>query len=398
MISPEEAWRRIEPWATTRGVLRVDRRASAGRVLAAPLAATGDLPSADLSALDGFALSGEVAVGDVLECGATLAAGAAPGARLRPGTALRIWTGAPVPEGADRVVAIEDCETPSTDSVRILSPPPAGNAVRRRGEVARENQELLASGAWISAAALALAASQGLDEIEVFRPPTVALLATGDEIVAPDRLPSPAGARDSHTDFLLASGRQLGLEFESLGVAPDNQEELASRLAPAIQHNDLVLVCGGVSMGGADHAPRVFEHLGVQRIFHGVAVQPGKPLWFGRSDRTLVFGLPGNPASVMVAFRLFVRPALERILGRDARFWSDARSIELVTALGAGRGRDRFVPAVVEGEGSAARARPLPVAGSHDLVAFARAELLLRVRAGDPARPAGADVEAITFS
>ncbi len=397
MIAPEEAWRRItstlEPLATE----RVERSAAVGRALAAPVAATGDLPAVDVSALDGFALAGPVDAGGTLPVAARLAAGATPGLRLAPGTAVEIWTGAPVPAGCDRVVAVEETTPAGPDRIRVLRPPPAGNAVRRAAEIARCGAVLLAAGERLTPAALALLAGQGIGAVDVRRRPCVAVLVTGDEVVEPGRLPPPGSLRDSHTDFLLAAVAAAGADARPLGIAPDEPAALDVRLAPALDTFDVVLTCGGVSMGGADHVPGALRRLGCAELFHGVAMQPGKPLLAARRGATLIFGLPGNPGSVMTTFRLLVRPALERLAGHPAEFWKGAFEIRLAAALGAGRTRDRFVPARFAPESGPALARPLPVAGSHDQLAFARAELLLRVRAGEPERPAGAAVEAIEF-
>jgi molybdopterin molybdotransferase len=150
-------------------------------------------------------------------------------------------------------------------------------------------------------------------------------------------------------------------------------------------------------MGGRDHSETAFRALGVTIELDGVAVQPGKPLVFGHRGERLIFGLPGNPASVMVAFRLFVEPALDRLCGRHRAFWRDARPVALAAPVGAGKKRDRFVPARLELTDAGARARPLGVRGSHDLITFGVADLLFRVRAGDPPRVAGDLVEAIDW-
>jgi molybdopterin molybdotransferase len=395
MLACEEAWGRIEPATAPRGRERLARAAALGRVLAGPLVATADLPAADVSALDGFALAGPVAPGTVLPVVATAAAGAPPAAPLAAGSVVEIWTGALLPPGADRVIGVEQTARTGDGRIRILEPPPAGHAVRLGGEVARAGAELAAAGTPLTPATLALAASQGCADLEVYRAPRVAFLVTGDEVLAPDSVPAPGQLRDSHTDFLLAAGRRLGLAFEALGRSPDDPARLGARLAGALDGADVLLTCGGVSMGGADHLRAVLEGLGCEIALHGVAMQPGKPLLVARRGETLVFGLPGNPASVMVAYRVFVRPALERMLGRAAAFWSDAVEVRLAGPLPAGRGRDRFLPARRAGPGAA---RPLEARGSHDLLAFGLADLLVRARPGDPERQAGAGAEAIDFS
>jgi molybdopterin molybdotransferase len=398
VIPPERAWQAIEARLEPLDAERVERRAALRRVLASGLVATTEVPAADVSALDGFAYAGELGHGARLAVSVTIVAGDPPGARLEAGTAARIWTGAPVPQGADRVVGIEHTESDSDDEVAILRPVAAGAAVRRRAEILAVGAPLLAAGSRLGPAAIGLLASQGVAHVEVVRAPRVGVLATGDEVVAAEREPAPGQLRDSHTDYLLAAGRRLGLDFVALGIAGDEQGELVERIGRALDELDVVLVCGGVSMGGRDRTEAAFDELGVEVDFDAVAVQPGKPLVFGHRGRRLLFGLPGNPGSVMVAFRLFVRPALDRLAGGDAAFWSDARTLPLAAPLAAGKPRDRFVPAKLErAAGAAPAARPLGVRGSHDLATFASADLLRRVRAGQPARAAGEPVEAIEW-
>ncbi|HSM12685.1 MAG TPA: gephyrin-like molybdotransferase Glp [Thermoanaerobaculia bacterium] len=399
MISPDALWSLIAARCRPGPVVASARREALGRFLAEPVRARCDLPPVDVSALDGYALAGEVAAGAELPVAGTVAAGDPPTARLAPGAAWRIWTGAPVPAGADRVVAIERTEPVAGERVRVLESPKAAAAIRRRGEVVRTGDSLLETGTLLGPSALALAASQGVEELAVFRPPRVAVLATGDEVVPASAEPLPGGLRDSHSDYLLAAGRALGLELEPLGIAPDDPVELAARLGPALERCDVVVTCGGVSMGGEDHLPGVLRALGCRIEAHGVAVQPGKPLLFGSRGEVLVFGLPGNPASVMVGFRLFVRPALRRLLGSPgAAFWDEAFEVVTEAHLRAGGGRDRFLPALALPWAGPPRARPLSARGSHDLAAFARADLLLRVRAEDPAAEPGARVEAIDWT
>lgn len=396
MLTVEQAWARLEPWLAPLPSQPLSRREALGARLAEPLVARADLPPADVSALDGFAFAGDRPQGARLPVAFTVAAGDPPGALLPPGAAARIMTGAPLPAGADRVVAVE-ATAPHGDSVVLAGPvPAAGAAVRRRGEVIRAGAELAAAGLRLGPAALALVASQGYAEVPVHRPPRVAVLATGDEVVPPDLEPGLGRLRDSHTDFLLAAGRRLGLAFASLGVAPDEPERLAERVAAGLEY-DLLLTCGGVSAGAFDYLEGVFARLGCATLFDAVAMQPGKPLVAARRGRALVLGLPGNPTSAIVAFALFAAPALDRLRGGDAGCWSGAFPVELAAPLAGARERDRFLPAARVAGAGPPRALPIANAGSHDLASFARADLLLRVRAGEAPRPVGAAVEAIAL-
>jgi molybdopterin molybdotransferase len=244
--------------------------------------------------------------------------------------------------------------------------------------------------------ALALAATHGWADLAVHRLPTVAVLATGDEVVPPESEPGPGQLRDSHTDFLLAAGASLGLRFTSLGIAPDRRDALAERLREGLAAADVLLVCGGVSMGELDLVEGVLEELGCRRHVDAVAIQPGKPLVFATHPGGAVFGLPGNPASVLVDFWLFVRPALARLAGREASWWHPTLPATLALPLPAAGGRDRFLAAQVSW-GAAPDGGPLVRAvaarGSHDLAAYASGTALLRIRAGAAAAPAGARCE-----
>ncbi|HEX9800407.1 MAG TPA: gephyrin-like molybdotransferase Glp [Thermoanaerobaculia bacterium] len=401
MLGPEAAWELIAGRVAALGAEICPRREALGRILAEDLLATTEVPPADVSAMDGYALAGELAAGSRLPVFGTVAAGDRPGAVLAAGTALRIWTGAPMPAGADRVVPVESTGEIAgpPPAVEIRAPVAAGAHIRRRGEILRRGEPLLSRGTRLGPAALALLASQGLAAVAIGRRPRLALLATGDEVVPPEREPAPGQLRDSHTDYLLAAARRLDLAATALGIARDDPGELVATIAAALDAHDVVLVCGGVSMGGRDHTETALARLGAEIVFDGVAVQPGKPLVFATRGERLLFGLPGNPASVMVSFRLFVRPALERLAGADARFWGDARAVELAAPLAGGKGRDRFVPARRRGlvGGGRELVEPLGVRGSHDLATFGLADRLLRVPPGAPAREAGELAEAIDW-
>jgi len=384
-IRPEEAWRRLEPFLAPLPGEVVARRRSWRRVLAAPLDARTDVPAHDVAAMDGYAVG--PAPQPTLPVAATIAAGDAPGFELHPRTAVRIMTGAPVPEGADRVVPVELTDG-GTERVVLRDGTPSGAHIRRRGEVVRAGQPLLATGTVVTPGALATLATHGIPMVLVHRQPTVAVVTTGNEVVPPGVEPRSGQLRDSHTDFLLAAGRGLGLEFDSLGISADDPAVLAERISSGMR-SDVLIVGGGVSMGAFDWVASVLERTGCELLFHNVAMQPGKPLLAARHAGGLVFGLPGNPNSVMATFSLFVRPALRRLLGYDDGFWRCATQGVLAGALPGAAARDRFLPArLVAGDGPA-RLAPIAVRGSHDMNAFAAAQALIRIPAGSAPKAAG---------
>lgn len=398
MIDPREAWSRLLPHLPALPTEAIGRRAAAGRVLAEDLTATVDVPPCDVSAMDGYALSGAIRPGDHLPLAGVIAAGDAPGFELRPGTAARIMTGAPVPTAADRVLPVEQTASEATregaETIRLDADPGPGANIRLRGEVLRTGAPLLATGTLLTPGAVSLLATHGVEEVAVHRAPRVAVLTTGDEVVPPEVEPRPGQLRDSNTDFLLAAGASLGLTFRSLGIAPDRKEDLSRRVERGLDA-DMLLLCGGVSMGEFDFVEDVVQSLGYRLLFDAVAIQPGKPLVAAVPEqaedptrRALVLGLPGNPGSVMVCFWLFVRPALRRMLGSEDGYWHGALTGELAAPLPGAKARDRFLAAGARFENGRLKVTPHPPHGSHDLAAYAHGAALVRVPAlAEPATP-----------
>ncbi len=398
MLSPEEAWAAIAAEARTLEVERVSRADAVGRVLAAGLTATVDVPAHDVSAMDGFALGADVEPGAVLPVTGIVAAGDPPGAELRSGAAMRIMTGAPTPAGADRVVPIEQTEFEAADetgaarTVRIVAPVPANRHIRRQAEVTATGGPLLAAGEMLTPGGAGLLATHGIHEAPVHRRPTVATLSTGDEVVPAETEPGPGQIRDSHRDFLRAALSQLGIEAVALGIARDDPAELQAKVECGLD-SDVLLISGGVSMGEFDFVEHVLGDagLGCRILFDTVAIQPGKPLVAARHDRGWVFGLPGNPASAMVTYWLLVRPLLRRLTGAEDGYWQGALRARLEGDLPGAKWRDRFLPCRLRVESGMVLADPRPPLGSHDLVAYGAGAGLVRVSkysepaaAGDP--------------
>jgi molybdopterin molybdotransferase len=254
---------------------------------------------------------------------------------------------------------------------------------------------LLDRGQLLGPGALALLASHGVDEIEAHGRPSLASITTGNEVVAPSREPGAGQIRDSHTDFLLAATSQLGLSLEPLGIAPDEPSALR-RLVAAGLRRDVLLLSGGVSMGEFDLVEGVLGEHGCEALFDAVAIQPGKPMVAAVHPGGWVFALPGNPASAMVCFWLFVRPALRRMLGFDDGFWRGALPATAAAPLPAAKGRDLFLPGEVGLDARAGiRVRVVEPQGSHDVAAYARGTVLVRVPKGTPEQPAGSRCEVL---
>jgi molybdenum cofactor synthesis domain-containing protein len=264
----------------------------------------------------------------------TLTAGHATDQVIGAGQALRIMTGAPLPAGADAVVLLERTQsTDSTVTVQIVVSP--GTSVRTTGEDVRPGDLIVASGTILTPSHLALLASVGVDRVTTFRKPRVGVLSTGDELVNNGAL-GPGKIRNANGPALRGLVRELGFESVDLGVVTDDEDELTEAIERAVATCDAVVTTGGVSVGDADNVRVALEHLGAARWMQ-VALKPAKPLAFAVVRDVPVFGLPGNPASAIVSFELFVRPALLRLAGRN-----DTNRLEvLATAVeGLPRARD----------------------------------------------------------
>lgn len=396
MLTPEGAWSAIESQLEPLPIELASRLRAAGRTLASSLTATVDMPQADVSAMDGYVCRGEVAAGETLPVVATAAAGAPLDIKLQPGTAAKIMTGAVVPRGGDRVIPVELTDA-GDEAVVFHRAPEPGAHIRRQGEVVNEGRELMPAGSLLTPGAISLLASHGFDEVWVHSVPTVAVMTTGDEVVPPETEPAPGQLRDSNTSFLLSAGRVSGLEFRSLGIASDRIDSLRRRIAEGLE-SDVLLLCGGVSMGEFDLVENVLAELGCTQLFDRVAIQPGKPVVAARHAGGWVFGLPGNPASVMVTYWLFVKPLLDRLQGLPGGFWHGALRARLAESLPGSKGRDRFLPAAVEFVDGEIQATPFPPEGSHDVVSYGRGTALVRIRPNTRPAKAGEPCEVLPLA
>ncbi len=392
-ILPADAWLLLERSLRPLGTETVARRDALDRILASGLGATVEVPPCDVSAMDGYAVAEPLPSGAVLPVAGTLAAGEAPGYRLEPGTAVRIMTGAPVPAAAWTVVPVEETDGGS-ETVTFHGTARGDAHIRRQGEVTTTGRLILAAGSRLTPQALALLATHGHDQVEVYRRPSVATLSTGDEVVPPEAVPAPGQLRDSHTDFLVGAGRSFGLEFEPLGIARDDPAELAAHLRRGLER-DLLLVTGGVSKGEFDYVESSLAACGCRPLFDAVAIQPGKPLVAMEHDAGWVFGLPGNPASAMVCFWLFVKPFLNRLMGVPDAYWRGALAGTLAGPLPGAKARDKFLAASLEARGGRLLVTPHPPKGSHDVGAYAHGSGLVRIPAHAKPAPAGEACEVL---
>jgi molybdopterin molybdotransferase len=307
----------------------VPMQAALGRVLAENVNSLVDVPPLDNTSMDGYAVrtADTQNPGSILKIAQRIPAGSV-GSELQAGTAARIFTGAPVPLGADAVVMQEDCSTPdgSTDQVQVNAVPVAGQWIRRRGEDLRTGKTALTADTFLRPQELGVAASAGLTHLNVKRRVKVAAFFTGDELSLPGEPLKPGGIYNSNRDTLLACLKSLGCDATDLGIVPDRLDATRAALRKASKDHDLIITSGGVSVGEEDHIKPAVTAEGRLDLWQ-IAIKPGKPLAFGavrKSDQATdgeawFIGLPGNPVSSFVTFLLFVRPFILKLQGREAK-------------------------------------------------------------------------------
>jgi molybdopterin molybdotransferase len=284
------------------------------RILAREIEAQGDVPPFPSSAMDGYAVQ-VVAQGTELKVVGESRAGAPSSQPLAAGEAIRISTGAAVPAGAQAVLRQEDADERGEGVLHALTDVEAGENIRPAGEVMRTGERVLERGTMLGPAELAAAVSAGAAQVTVGRRPGVSVLATGDELREPGEPLGPGQIHNSNGPMLSGLVAHAGAIARGSATLPDSAQETEDGLRAALQDAEVVIVAGGVSVGPHDHVKPALARLGVEERFWGVALQPGKPTWFGTLEDRLVFGLPGNPVSAAVTFALFVAPALAALQG-----------------------------------------------------------------------------------
>lgn len=361
------------------GTEKIDLLQSLGRVLAQEVRSNRDHPPCDISAMDGYALRA-ADLGNVpaqLAIVADIKAGDLPTLTVQAGQCVRIMTGAPIPQGADTVIRVEDTQAVAADTVQINISAQAGNDIRRRAENLRTHDVVLTAGTEITPGVLGILAMVKAATVEVQRRPTVAILSSGDEL---EGLHDPFDANkipDANGYALMAQVQALGMQPVLLGIARDDPLDLRAKLEQGLQY-DVLLVSGGTSVGVHDFVRPTLEQLGVHMHFWRVQMRPGHPAAFGTATNCKVFCLPGNPVASMVSFEQVVAPALRNMLGH-ARLYRRTVQARLTQPLKHRPDNLEFVRVVLSRDEQGYLATPTGSQSSGVLLSMARADALLVV-------------------
>src|SRR5215217_1127060 len=399
MISVAEAIEIVKQQTHVLETERVRLDEVSGRVLAEDVVADSDLPPFDRSQMDGYAVRAEdVRTAPVrLRIVGESAAGKGWHQELAEGQAVRIMTGAPVPAGADSVQQVElTHELKDGSVVELLETVEAGKSIVKRGAEIQAGEIVLSAGAKINAAMMAVLAAFGYANVQVFRKPRVAILATGTELVAVDQKPGQDQIRDSNNYSISAYAELAGAVVERMPLTGDETSLLRHQLGEAAKRCDLIVTSGGVSMGVYDLTKAALKELDAEIFFERVALRPGKPTVFARlPNGTLVFGLPGNPVSVSVTFNLFARTALLAMQGATEPSLKRETAV-LARSVKGTMDRESYLPAqLTTNDDAELIAFPLKWGGSSDFVAFALTTALVIVPANVNAIEAGSLVSVL---
>ncbi len=346
-------------------------------ILAQDIRAKEDLPLFSNSAMDGFALRSDDAhsVPVDLKIKGCIKAGDSPGIKVGEGEAVKIMTGAPMPEGADAVIMVEDTEEKERN-VQIKKSIKKGENVRIKGEEIKKGQIGLKKGTRLNPASLGFLASMGWEKVKVFGKPKVSVLITGSELVKPGLKLMPGKKWESNSVVLNSALAEVNIKPIFLGIAKDNLEDLERRIQEGLRTSDILLISGGISVGDYDFVQEILLMLGVDKIFWRVAIKPGKPTFFGRKGDKLVFGLPGNPVSVLVTFLEFVRPAILQIMGQRDVLLQEREAI-LEEKLQKKKDRAYFFKGMFQEKNGVAYVKSAGLQHSHILGSFAGANCLI---------------------
>lgn len=407
MISFDQAQSLILEHSESLPIITLPFTESTGYFLSKPLVATCDSPLFDQSAVDGYAVRSEDIRTASADSPATLrligevAAGSQKVPTIRERTTIRVLTGGQIPRGADAVVMKEYCVV-EQDFINITVPARPEDNIRFRGEEFRKGAGVLETGTWITPPVVGMMAGFGMKSVSVRRPPRIALVVTGNEVLPPDQKLKKGQIHDSNSYSIKAALQRIGITEVHVSYSPDDEARMKDVLKDAERNADVVMTIGGVSVGEYDLVKELLNQSGVETVFWRVAVKPGMPLFFGikksrKGPRKLFFGLPGNPVSALLLYQLLVVPALKKMMGNQK-----CRTLTLDATL---RGKLKKKPGRLEWvranlliEGSTRYAIPLSGQGSHMLGGFAQSNCLIRFPESESHLSEGSTVDVVLLN
>ncbi len=367
-----------------------------GRILDQTVEFDRDEPPVPRSAMDGFALRSADGV-EPRQVLSAIFAGTKDVPEIAAGQACPVMTGGTVPPGADCVIPVEHTSI-KDGKLHVEIAPQAGRHVRRAGEMGAAGRIILKAGQYLGAGDLAAAAGCGYQELAVKAQVTASVISTGDEVIAWTKTPKAHQVRDSNRLGSVMQLQKAGAQVNSHLHVPDQPEQLRAAVEDALSNNHLLVTIGGVSMGQKDYMPSVFEELGVDCLFHGVSIQPGKPVWVGQRDNHWVLGLPGNPVSSAVILELFAQPLIATLAGHCQVDAPRKLSVGKLVGQAKAKKRERFLPASCQlDDHGVACLRPRPESGSGDWSSLAGCNALIRL-APNTALKTGDAVDWLSFA
>ena len=394
MITPDKAFQLILQNTIPLPHTSIPLIASRGYTLAEDVFADRDFPPADRTAVDGFA----VRMQDIHDCPCTLRligevpAGKPASQAVEPGACIRVLTGGAIPPLADAVIKVEDTSA-QDGNITFLKETKPGSNIRNRGEEARKGDTLIVAGTVLRPVHVGICASVGKDPVAVVSKPRVLVLCTGEELKRTGDAVLDYQIRDANGPALLAALDSAGFEDVEQKLLSDDMELISREIRESAGRFDVMLLTGGVSVGTYDYVPKALEKAGAAVQFHNVAMKPGKPFLYATiGDRVHVFGLPGNPLSVITSFYEFVLPALRRFSGVPLTLCRQTSQVQLLRAVGAKKERVHLIPVKVYWDYRIPGAEPLKPLGSADIIAVSKADGVIVVPPGEEL-PKGAFIE-----
>jgi molybdopterin molybdotransferase len=391
MITYDEALQRVLNAVSPLPPVELALEEAAGLALAAPATARWDMPRCDNSAMDGFAIASNPKKNDaVFEIIGASYAGHPFNGEVQQGKAIRITTGAPLPEGVNSVIPVEET-IENDDKISLFTTPETGQHVRYQGEEYKQGIVLAEPGTLLRAGEIALLASAGVERVQAFRKPRVAIISTGDELVELGQEPGPGQIINSNLHLLKIRLQESGCTPICIGIGKDDPGNLGKLIDQGLDA-DVIISTGGVSVGEKDHVQATLEQHDFKKIFWKVAIKPGKPVLFGMLQRTPYFGLPGNPAATAATFELLVKPALKCMAGHQ-QVLPQKRTAILTKKVAGGGKRQAFLWCHLEWRDNGYEVTVSDRQGSGQIRCLQASNAMLSMPIGAEALKAGAKVE-----